>query len=293
MRDMNATPPKLVVVTGLSGSGKSIALNALEDAGYYCMDNLPVSLFEAYVTQIRSGAVAGHERSAIGIDARTQGTELARLPDLVRELRGYGVQCDIIFLDADSDILIQRFSETRRRHPLTDAKHNLDAAIRLERELLEPLNNAATLNIDTSNTTVHELRSVIRGRVAERNARELSLMVQSFGFKHGLPRNANFVFDVRCLPNPHWEPQLRPLTGRDAAVADFLTADNGVLAMLAQIGDFLETWVPCFEREGRSYLTVAIGCTGGQHRSVYLSERLAERFRVQGRNVLLTHRELP
>ena len=293
----NATPslkpPRVILVTGLSGSGKSIALQVLEDTGFYCIDNLPVSLFEALVRDITNNPYKARDLTAIGIDARNPGSELGRLPRLIQRLRDHGVDCEVLFLDAEDPVLIQRFSETRRRHPLTDEDHTLDQAIALERQTLAPLQDLARLQIDTTRTTLHELRELIRARVAERETGEMSVMLQSFGFKHGVPRNADFVFDARCLPNPHWDLELRPFTGRDKPVADFLGSDPKVESLLQDIAGFIERWIPCFEAEGRSYLTVAIGCTGGQHRSVYLIEQLTRHLEAKGRSVLSTHRELP
>jgi UPF0042 nucleotide-binding protein len=285
--------PRVVLVTGLSGSGKSIALHALEDTGYYCIDNLPVSLFEALVRDITQQPARARGLTAVGIDARSPQAELNRLPALIKRLRDHGVDCEIVFLDAEDQVLIQRFSETRRRHPLTEDGRTLEQAISLERQTLEPLLDLTRLNIDTTRTTLHELREIIRARVGERESGEMSIMLQSFGFKHGVPRNADFVFDARCLPNPHWQPDLRPYTGREQPVADFLGPDLQVRAMLSQISEFLTHWIPCFEREGRSYLTIAVGCTGGQHRSVYLVEQLAKFLEKQGRSVVSSHRELP
>ena len=289
----NNQPPRVVLVTGLSGSGKSIALHVLEDVGYYCIDNLPVSLFDALVRDIIVRPAATRSRTAIGIDARTPGSELGQLPGMIKRLRDHGVDCEIVFLDAENQILMQRFSETRRRHPLTDDGRTLEQAIALERQMLEPLLDLSRLKIDTTRTTLHELREIIRARVADRNSGEMSIMLQSFGFKHGVPRNADFVFDARCLPNPHWDPDLRPLTGRDQPVADFLADDLKVRAMVSHISDFLTHWIPCFEHEGRAYLTIAVGCTGGQHRSVYLIEQLTRFLESQGRGVTASHRELP
>ena len=289
---INSDPPRVVLVTGLSGSGKSIALQVLEDVGYSCIDNLPVSLFETLARDITNDPDKARKLTAVGIDARNPGSELKRLPDLIKRLRDHGVDCEVVFLDAEDSVLMQRFSETRRRHPLTDADHDLDQAIQLERDTLEPLLDLARLKIDTTRTTLHELRELIRARVAERDHGEMSIMLQSFGFKHGVPRNADFVFDARCLPNPHWQPDLRPHTGRDRVVAEFLGRDLKVGSMLSDISDFLARWIPCFEAEGRSYLTIAIGCTGGQHRSVYLVEQLTRFFSAQGRTVIHTHREL-
>ena len=289
----NQAPPRVIVVTGLSGSGKSIALHVLEDVGFYCIDNLPVSLFDALVRDITVKPAAARGLTAIGIDALSPGGDLDRLPGMIKRLRDHGVDCEIVYLDADNQVLIQRFSETRRRHPLTEDGRTLEQAIALERQMLEPLLDLSRLKIDTSRTTLHELREIIRARVADRHSGEMSIMLQSFGFKHGVPRNADFVFDARCLPNPHWHPELRPLTGRDAQVAKFLGDDLRVKAMLSHISEFLTHWIPCFEGEGRSYLTIAVGCTGGQHRSVYLIEQLTRFLDSQGRNVVSTHRELP
>lgn len=283
---------RLIVVTGLSGSGKSIALNALEDAGFYCMDNLPVSLFEPLVQQLCEGTSDTGNLTAIGIDARTQGLALIKIPKLVEQLREYDIDSEIIFLDADDDILIKRFSETRRRHPLTDKDHALDSAIKLERQLLEPLRISSAITIDTSHTTVHDLRHRVGEHIADRAKGGMSILVTSFGFKRGLPRNADFVFDARCLPNPHWEPSLRPLTGKDQPVIDFLGKDLKVQGMLSHVLDFMQQWIPCFEQEGRTYLTLAIGCTGGQHRSVFLSETIYKHLKDQGLSVKLSHREL-
>lgn len=288
----NNETPRVILVTGLSGSGKTIALHVLEDVGFYCIDNLPVSLFDALVRDITTDPSTAHQLTAIGIDARSPGTELDRLPGLIKRLRDHGVDCEIVYLDAEDHVLMQRFSETRRRHPLTDDDHTLEQAIELERRTLEPLLDLSRLKIDTSRTTLHELRSIIRARVAERDHGEMSIMLQSFGFKHGVPRNADFVFDARCLPNPHWHPELRPLTGRDDAVAAFLGDDLQVRSMLSEISEFLVRWIPCFENEGRSYLTIAVGCTGGQHRSVYLIEALDRFLKSQGRDVVRSHREL-
>ncbi len=289
---MSASPPKLIVVSGLSGSGKSIALNVLEDAGYNCIDNLPLHLFETLAHDLVRQRGQLPPFTAVGIDARSPCRQLVALPRLLADLRENGVACELVFLEADNEILIQRFSETRRRHPLSSEHDDLEGAIEQERQLLAPLHEAADLQIDTSRTTLHQLRDIIRARVAERPAGALSILLKSFGFKHGLPRNANFVFDVRCLPNPHWHPELRPLTGRDPAVASFLEESPEVDRMFYDINDFIQRWIPSFEAEGRAYLTIAIGCTGGQHRSVYLVERLCHSLKEQGRHVQCRHREL-
>jgi UPF0042 nucleotide-binding protein len=284
---------KFVIVTGLSGSGKSVALNTLEDLGFYCIDNLPSFLLESFADALIAGRASRFTETAVGMDARNAPDDLRHIAPVVARLRAAGIAAEIVFLEADDEVLVQRFSETRRRHPLTDADTSLADAIRRERELLAPFLTNADLRIDTTRTTLHELRDLTRRRVAERPRGVLSLLFLSFGFKRGVPRDADLVFDARCLPNPHWEPGLRPLTGRDPEVAAFLERDARVPKLLEDIGGFLGRWLPCFRDEGRSYLTVAIGCTGGQHRSVYLVEQLARRFRGTEPSVLVSHRELP
>jgi len=283
---------KLLVITGLSGSGKSIALHTLEDLGYYCIDNLPVFLLEDLTRRLIDGSDPAFERTAVGIDARNAPGGLGDLPGLVKGLRARGMECQIIFLDARTDTLIKRFSETRRKHPLAGGERPLHEALRLERQLLEPVLSNADLHIDTTHTYVHQLRDQVRARV-ETSAAGASLQLMSFGFKHGLPRDVDFVFDVRCLPNPYWKPELRPLTGQDPAVAAFLESSPEVLAMADDLHGFLDRWIPAFEADGRSYLTIAVGCTGGQHRSVYMAESIGKHLARQGRSVLIRHRELP
>lgn len=284
---------RLVVVSGLSGAGKSVALHALEDLGYYCIDNLPADLLPAFAAQMASPERPVYENAAVGIDARNPSRSLERLPGILSELRAKGMECQLLFFDAEEPILIKRYSETRRRHPLTSGEISLAEAIGRERELLEPLASSADLRIDTSLTSLHQLRDIIRLRLVSSPPGTLSVLFVSFGYKHGVPRDADFVFDLRCLPNPHWEPHLRPFTGRDAPVVEYLSRDAMVAEMEASIASFLETWIPRFQAESRPYLTVALGCTGGQHRSVYMAERLAARFRQDARwSVILRHREL-
>ncbi|HUP94187.1 MAG TPA: RNase adapter RapZ [Burkholderiales bacterium] len=278
---------ELVLITGLSGSGKSVALNALEDAGYYCVDNLPVKLLPELVAFL---ARAGYSRVALSMDVRS-GEALDALPQHLQSLRGAGTDVKILFLDAKDDTLIQRFSETRRRHPLGDGRRTLPEAIALERELLEDI-AALSHHVDTSELRPNVLRSWVREFV-QVPAAGLTLLFQSFAYKHGIPLDTDMVFDVRCLPNPHYDPQLRPYTGIDRPVVEFCTADPGVQKMLQDIKRFVAEWLPCFDRDSRSYLTVAIGCTGGRHRSVYLAEALASYFRERHARVLLRHRELP
>ena len=230
--------------------------------------------------------------SAVGIDARSHAQGMDGIHALLKQLRQHGITCETIFLEAQDETLIKRYSETRRKHPLSDGDHPLAEAIRMERQLLMPFLHAADLRIDTTHTNLYELRDIIRDRVGEHRSGELSLLFQSFGFKHGVPNDTDFVYDARCLPNPHWQPSLRPLTGRDQPVIEFLQEHQQVQAMKEDICGFLERWIPCFEADGRSYLTVGVGCTGGQHRSVFLVEQLAQHFRNCGRKIVTRHREL-
>jgi UPF0042 nucleotide-binding protein len=282
----------LIIVSGLSGSGKSIALETLEDCGYYCIDNLPVVLFESFIRKAAIGNPPAFKKAAISIDARNQSTSLAQFPSTLELADQFGIQCQILFLQAESDTLLKRFSETRRKHPLTDAAHPLSEAIELERQLLEPVASRAHLLIDTTYTNVHQLRELIRGRVGAKRDNLMSLYFLSFGYKNGIPLDADFVFDARCLPNPYWEPALRAKTGRDVEVTDFLCGIEEVQSYLDDISAFLQRWIPQFAAENRSYLTVAIGCTGGQHRSVYLAEALAACFRSSDYDLLIRHRDL-
>jgi len=282
----------LFIVSGLSGSGKSIALHALEDLDYNCVDNLPIVLLPAYAEQISTAPLELPRHSAVGIDARNRPEDLQQFSKILQQLQDRGIDFEIIFLQADDETLLKRFSETRRRHPLTRDERPLAEAIKLERELLEPIAGSASLTIDTTHTHIHQLRDIIRSRVHREGERNLSLMFQSFGFKHGVPADADFIFDVRCLTNPHWESHLRPLTGRDEPVAQFLDGDQQVNEMAADLQQFLLKWIPQFEADNRSYMTVAIGCTGGQHRSVYLVERLGHHFTTLRDNVLIHHREI-
>jgi len=280
--------PSLVLVSGLSGSGKSVALNALEDHGYYCVDNLPGAMLPALATHIE----ADPERNqclAVGIDARAGSEELARLPGLIQELP---LPAELIFLSAESDVLIRRFSETRRRHPLGSAR-TLGQAIEEERKILEPLAEQATHVIDTSESNIHELRRRIWNLVKPMATREISnLVLESFAFKKGVPRDIDLVFDARCLPNPHWQPELRACTGLERPVREFLAAAPLVTEFADDVDRFVRRWLPSWANEQRSHLTVAIGCTGGKHRSVYLVDLLANRWREHGLAAVTHHREL-
>jgi len=281
---------QLVLISGLSGSGKSIALNVLEDAGYYCVDNLPAALLAGLAAyMLREGS----ERVAVTIDMRG-GASIAALPDQIRQLGAGGVDVRFIFLDARDDVLIQRFSETRRRHPLAAGEITLAEAIAQERDALDAIGGLGH-RIDTSHLRPAALRAMVKDFVALSGGDGITLLFESFGFKHGLPLDADLVFDVRCLLNPHYEPALRSLTGRDRAVINFIEAQPEALKMLADIRRFLDEWLPAYVRDNRSYLTIALGCTGGQHRSVWLAERLAAGFSGQtekGPRVLVRHRAL-
>ncbi|MFO8155474.1 MAG: RNase adapter RapZ [Pseudomonadota bacterium] len=280
----------LLVVSGMSGSGKSVALHVLEDQGYYCIDNLPLGLLPALTAELGDSDTAP-EHVAVGIDARNLTRDLARYPSMVEQMRAHGIHCQTLYLFADRETLLKRYSETRRKHPLTDGDHGLADAIEAERALLEPIARDADLPIDTSHTNVHQLRDLIAERVG-RSTSGLSLQFLSFGFKHGVPADADFVFDLRCLPNPHWQPELRARTGRDPEVAEYLDTQPLATEMLGDIRAFLEAWLPHFQRDNRSYMTVAIGCTGGQHRSVHFVERLGAIFGEQLEHVQIRHREL-
>lgn len=284
---------KLVIVSGLSGSGKSIALHTLEDLGYYSIDNLPPFLLKHLALGMSTSLDQAFNHTAVGVDARADASELENLPELLRAAQDRAIECRVIFLDAQTETLIKRFSETRRRHPLTRGERPLTEAIEMERKLLEPIRQVAEIHIDTTQTNVHELRDLVRASVVGDTSPKASILLQSFGFKHGLPADVDFLFDVRCLPNPHWEPSLKAQTGLDAAVVDFLEGNADVRKMLQDIAGFFDRWVPVFETDGRSYLTIAIGCTGGRHRSVYVVESLRRHFAQAGHKVLVRHRELP
>ncbi len=283
---------RLVIVSGLSGSGKSVALHTLEDLGFYCIDNLPLFLLRELARGLENTPSPLMTRTAVGIDARNQPERLGEVPALVSDLQASGVECQVLYLEARPESLIKRFSETRRKHPLTAENRSLVEAIKLERTLLEPILDIADLRLDTTHTNIHQLRDRVLSHFQDASPHQVSLLIQTFGFKHGVPRDVDFVLDVRCLPNPHWQPHLRPLTGRDQEVASFLEQSPDVEAMIKDLSGFFERWIPRFETDGRHYLTIAIGCTGGQHRSVYVGERLREHFAQQGRKVILRHREL-
>ena len=276
---------QLIVISGLAGSGKSIALSVLEDSGYYCVDNLPANLLQQVTLYLKQ---SGYSRVAVSIDARSRET-LHLLPQQLADLRQQQMDVRLLFLETRTDVLVKRFSETRRRHPLSDDRLTLPECIQVEREMLEEIHELAH-RIDTSDLSASTLHGWIKEFIGLDRSR-LTLLFQSFGFKHGVPLDADMVFDVRCLPNPHYEAQLRPLTGKDEAVIKFLAVDSNVKRMFDDIQRFVGDWLPCFIVDNRNYLTVAIGCTGGRHRSVYFAERLAQHFTAENQ-VLVRHRDL-
>jgi UPF0042 nucleotide-binding protein len=283
---------QIIFVSGMSGSGKTVALHMLEDMGYTSLDNFPIRLLRDYVAQEIDRDPDNRRRVAIGIDARAGEEDLQILPDVVRELRAAGTPSQIIFLTSEDDTLIRRYSETRRRHPLAQHEGSLVEAIRDERRVMSVIAGCTDLTIDTTHLNVHDLRELIRRRLTLDREGELSLLFMSFGYKHGVPRDADFVFDLRCLPNPHWEDALRPFTGRQAPVIEYLDAQESVAVMRDDLLRFLERWIACFEGADRSYLTIALGCTGGRHRSVYMAEQLAAHFSRDHSQVLVRHTSL-
>ncbi len=283
---------KLLIVSGLSGSGKSIVLDTLEDCGYHCIDNLPIALLAGFVSQVMEDDPSTYEKTAIGIDARNQSKSLLRFSDILAAIREQGVQCEIIFLQAEKNILLKRYSETRRKHPLTSTTVALKEALDIEKEMLKAVLRHADTVLDTGRTSVQQLRELIKNQVEKSSDQHLSLQFQSFGFKHGVPLDVDFIFDARCLPNPYWDIKLRGFTGKEQPIIDFLSKSDSAQELFQDICVFLERWVPRFDIDNRSYLTVGIGCTGGQHRSVYLVEMLVKHFEKSDLNVIIRHREL-
>lgn len=282
---------KLTIISGRSGSGKSTVLHILEDRGYYCIDNLPAALLPTLADRV-TAEDAGIPQVAVSIDARNISADLQQVPEIIANLRQRDLETEIIFLDANSQTLLKRFSESRRKHPLSNNQTGLKEAIDKESELLEPISVLASLSIDTSNMSLHTLRDMVKTRVVENTDSGLALLFQSFGYKNGVPVDADIVYDVRCLPNPYWDTDLRPLTGLDQPVARFLDGEPDVQEMVEDIVVYLRKWLPRFEQNNRSYITVAVGCTGGQHRSVYLCEKLGKRFAGSIDSILVRHREL-
>ena len=277
----------LVIISGRSGSGKSTALNVLEDLGFYSVDNLPASLTEPLLEKSKAHALP--ERIAISIDARNTPQDLEAFPEVLARIKD--IKLTIVFLDARTATLIQRFSETRRKHPLSTAAVDLKEALERESSLLDGLASMASLKIDTTNLSLHQLREEVRARVAETDHR-CSLLIGSFAFKRGVPVDADFVFDVRSLPNPHWEAGLRALTGLDQEVVDFLEQHDDILDMRSDLIRFIQKWLPSLKASNRSYISIAIGCTGGQHRSVYFVNALSRFFLAEGEQVITRHREI-
>jgi len=289
---MNEREQRLIIVSGISGAGKTVVLNTLEDLDFYCIDNLPVSLLEELIKNFTSPTTTLSPRIAIGIDARNTDEDLSSIPSILKMLRDKNISSELLFIDADEEILTKRFSETRRKHPLSSESMTLTDALVKEREVLGVVSENADLKIDTSHMQLNDLRNIVRQRIDKRQASRLSLQFVSFGYKNGIPRDSDFVFDVRCLPNPYWKKNLRPYTGRDQPIIEFLDKQQNVTEMLKHISAFLEYWIPMFEADNRSYLSIAIGCTGGQHRSVYIASKLADRFIEKDKPVLLRHRDI-
>lgn len=287
---------KLIIISGLSGSGKTVALHTLEDEDYYCVDNLPIGLLPQFIDRLLSRKVQLYDDIAVGIDARSDSDDLRDFHTILEWIQQRDnetkIEIEIIYIQAELDTLIKRFSDTRRKHPLTKKGLPLSEAIEVERSLLKDVATSANLYIDTTYTNIHELRNYIKERVVKRKQNNLSLLFHSFGFKNGAPADSDFVFDVRCLPNPHWEPNLRTLTGQDTEVIAFLQEQEDVQLMFEHIKNYLNFVIPKFIKQNRYYLTVSIGCTGGQHRSVYMAETLHDDFRDRLNHVSVHHREL-
>ncbi|MCP3687959.1 MAG: RNase adapter RapZ [Gammaproteobacteria bacterium] len=283
---------KLVIVSGQSGSGKTVALHTLEDAGYYCVDNLPLGLLAEFINTTVRATPTHYDQVAVSIDARSGVDDVERLEDTINLIKTPGIKTEILYLASDTKKLVHRFSETRRKHPLSKQGLPLVEAIHLEQNLLQNILANADLIIDTTSLNVHQLRRTIIQRLLPDTGTDLAILVQSFGFKHGLPNDTDFVFDVRCLPNPHWENILKELTGRDDAVIKYLESFIEVGDMCNSIIDFLKTWIPHFEQENRSYMTISIGCTGGQHRSVYLAEQISNALQTASYKASVHHRDI-
>ena len=278
---------KLTVISGTSGAGKSVALKVLEDIGYYCVDNLPANL----VVPLIKNAEGSQQSIAVSLDVRNTPSTQEELTQFIECLRKY-CELEILYLDASSTMLIKRYSETRRLHPLNHLDLTLLEAVKAEKVMLQPLSEAADLKVDTTDLTIYQLNDLIKTRVLGRSDNKLVLIFESFGFKYGLPRDVDYVFDVRFLPNPHWEPELRSFSGLDEPVKEYLANEPLVNKLENQLTDFIHSWLPHLERNNRSYVTIAIGCTGGQHRSVYLAQKLAQNFSNENHNIQIHHREI-
>jgi UPF0042 nucleotide-binding protein len=282
----------LIIVSGLSGSGKTVALHTLEDAGYYCIDNLPLGMLPELIDNMIHSEPLPYELVAIAIDARSGVDKTDRFDEITQHIRKHPIELTILFLTADTSRLLKRFSETRRKHPLSRQGLPLADAVKQEKKLLEDIHANADLTIDSSELNVHELRQTLISRLLSQSTSEMGILIQSFGFKNGVPADTDFVFDVRCLPNPHWEASLKPLDGRHPDIVKYLESYDQVDAMFNSIFGFFEQWIPRFEKENRSYMTISIGCTGGQHRSVYLAEKITAALQLQRSHVSIRHREI-
>ena len=280
----------IVIVTGISGSGKTLALNTLEDQNYYCIDNLPPELLP---NLLQTSIIDRQQKIAIGIDVRSGKDSIQALPEIIDTIKSKHNKTDIVYLYADNTIIKKRYNETRRRHPLFDNKQSLNDAINMEEVLLENISRIADLRVDTTKTDIYQLSHFLKQRLCQDNIQGISLMFQSFGFKHSAPSDSDFIFDVRCLPNPYWVNELRMFTGRDKEITEWLASHDNVQKMLHDISSFLENWIPSFETNQKAYMTISIGCTGGRHRSVYITEQLAKLFETQHKkDVIIHHREL-
>ena len=282
---------KLIIISGRSGSGKSSALHTLEDEGFYCVDNLPASMLSQLADTL-SGHQSEPPRMAVSVDVRNLPGALDHFPELLDSLKKKGIYCQVLYLDTDSEKLVSRYSATRRKHPLSDDHISLREAIDLEKKLLRPVLIAADLKIDTTSLSVHQIRDLIKQEYCANEKNSMTVLFQSFGFKNGIPSDADFIFDVRCLPNPFWVESLRNHTGLEEPVINFLKDDANVIEMIDDITTFVDKWLPRFESAQRSYMTIAIGCTGGQHRSVYIGNTLGELFTSKLERVQVRHREL-
>jgi UPF0042 nucleotide-binding protein len=283
---------RLIVISGHSGSGKTSALNILEDVGFTCVDNLPSSLLPELINQLKEQTRDPKLKLAVGIDARNLMGDLTKIPKILSTIENLGVQVDVIFLKAQRTDLLRRYSETRRKHPLSSDTVGLKEAIDLEENIISPMAKVASLTVDTSGLTLHQLRDLVKNTIVPNNEQQMSILFESFGFKQRIPNGSDFVFDVRCLPNPYWKTELRTQTGNDSGVITFLESQVDVASMLADIIGYLTRWIPKFQANNRSYLTISIGCTGGQHRSVYIANRLHEHFSKQYNFVQVMHKEL-
>ncbi len=283
---------RLVIISGLSGAGKSVVLRALEDFGFYCVDNLPIGILRGFMNFLAGQETNHYDCVAVGIDVRNTGSSIVELPSLLKDLGNSEVTVELIFITATPSALLRRFSETRRKHPLSTQNISLADAITIEEKLLDPVSNSADLRIDSSYLTVHDLRKRVRDNIAAKPADQMALQFVSFGYKKGVPTDADFVYDVRCLRNPYWELPLRDKDGRDQEVIELLDNDPLTSKMVEDISKFLIDWLGCFEKISRSYLTIAFGCTGGRHRSVFIAEKVSKIFKNNNKSTRITHRDL-